>query len=111
MDHFQWSFPQKTQNEVQKAHNILFRVDTMPSICTAPWEPCRDTPCKADWQPLVWPNQCSRMRGSKGRPRGPMAHGAPQARVGKGHAKNKVKPKTEGSFSAFLNPQFSLKIN
>lgn len=39
----------------------------------------------------------------------PMGHGAPQALVGKGYAKNKVKPKSEGSFSAFLNPWFSLK--
>lgn len=110
MDHFQWNFPHKTvENEVQKAHNILFRVDTMPGVYTAPWEPCRDVPSNPAQQPLVWLNQCSRTTGWQGVATRPRGHGAYQAFLGKGYAKNKVKPKTEDSFSAFLNPQFSLK--
>lgn len=104
MDHFQWNFPQKTQNEVQKAHSILFGVDVMPVVCTPPWEPCRDASRNPARQPLTWPHQRSRTRGGKGWPQDLMGHGAPQALVGKGYAKKKVKPKTEGSFSAFLNP-------
>lgn len=107
MDYFQWNFPQKTQNKVQKAHSFLLGLGMMLGVCAA----LRRGGLPGCHATLSGSFSCGLAHApGRGVARdGHKTSWALQALVGKGYANKKVEPKTESSFSAFRNPWFSLK--